>query len=105
MKTIEIGAEHYPTRKEIELMAEAEGIIASDLWKNNQLVSSYVVTYSIAIAARSLENQEKVLIKFPSNANLEFIVNKENGKIKIDRGFLNQHLKAKMSNLLSNLIS
>ncbi|MGK7941748.1 MAG: hypothetical protein AB4062_16685 [Crocosphaera sp.] len=103
MKVIEIGAKHYPSRKQIEVMAKVEGISSADLWKNHQLVSSYLITYTIAIAARSLENEEKALIKFPSQENLEFIVHKENGQIKINRGFLNQHLENKMKDFVSNL--
>ncbi len=92
MRVIEIGTEHYPSRKQIELIAKAEGMSSSGLWNDHQLVSSYFITYAVAIAARSIENEERVLIKFPSKANLEFIVHKENGKVKINRDFLNQHL-------------
>ena len=63
MRIIEIGAEHYPNREQIEFMAKAEGIKPTDLWNNTQLVSSYLITYSVTIAARSIENEEKALIR------------------------------------------
>ena len=103
MRIIEIGAEHYPNREQIELMAKAEGVNPTSVWNNKQLVSSYLITYSVAIAARSMDNEEKALIKFPHKENLEFIVKKDNGKVKINRGFLNQHLESKMKDLVANL--
>ena len=84
-------------------MAKIEGINPAALWNNKQLVSSYLITYSVAIAARSFPKEEKALIKFPDKENIAFIVHKENGKVKINRGFLNQHLEKKLQDFVTNL--
>ncbi len=84
-------------------MAKAEGISSADLWNDRQLVSSYLITYTIAIAGRSLENEQKALIKFSSQENLEFIIHKENGKVKVNRDLINRHLENKMKDFVFNL--
>ena len=94
MKTIQISSNHFPSRKQVESMAQAEGISPSELWSNKKLVCSYLITFSIANVGRQLEDGEEFLLKFP--ANLEFAVKKENGKIKVNRERLTQKLEANL---------
>lgn len=90
MKSIQISSENLPSRQQIEAMARLEGIYPAALWMNKRLVCSYLITFSIANVSRNLKDGEKALIKFP--AGMEFLVEKDNGKVKINRERLAQKL-------------
>lgn len=71
-----------PTRRQIESLAQAEGIQPSQLWTDKRLVCSYLISLSMEDIGKNLKNGEKALIKFTNN--LEFMVIKKNGKITVN---------------------